>query len=376
MNILRYENFINFNLRSYTNLKLLIFEFATAVGVEDPSITTEGKAMLSGLLSDFEDIVADTKDYSVDYLISENLKIKNNGQGRPVHIQEDLENWLSKNIQKYDACLFIAPEEDLILYNLTKTIEDKCVKVIGSSSEAVMMCTDKSKMYNVLKANKSISRYLIPTEKVFFEDINKYGEKYWTISNSKKVKSIKKVVKPADGVSCAGVRVVGSLTQFKKASLDIKPLTKLPYFLIQDYIEGVTSSVSLLVNGKTALPLSLNFQNVDLKDGKIDYNGGYVPLEHELSKRAKEVAKEAVKSIDGLKGYVGVDMILGDDVNIVEINSRLTTPYVALRNILNFNLGKAIVDSVNEKLPSEVFINGKVEFKKEFNNLNIIKVVK
>ncbi|MCE7698705.1 MAG: carboxylate--amine ligase, partial [Methanobacterium paludis] len=71
-----------------------------------------------------------------------------------------------------------------------------------------------------------------------------------------------------------------------------------------------------------------------------------------------------------------VDMILGDDVNIVEINSRLTTPYVALRNILNFNLGKAIVDSVNEKLPSEVFINGKVELKKEFNNLNMIKVVK
>lgn len=362
-------------------MKLLIFEFATAVGVEDPSITTEGRAMLSGLLSDFGDIVADTKNYpySVDYLISENLKIVNKGLGKSIRIHDDLENWLSNNIQKYDACLFIAPEEDLILYNLTKIIEDKGVKVIGSSSEAVMMCTDKSKLYNVLKANESVKQYVIPTEKVFFEDIGKYGEKYWPTDSEDNVNingGIIKVVKPADGVSCAGVRVVGSLTEFKKASLDIKPLTKLPYFLIQDYIEGVTSSVSLLVNGKTALPLSLNFQNVDLKDGKINYDGGYVPLEHELSKRAKKVAKEAVESIDGLKGYVGVDMILGDDVNIVEINSRLTTPYVALRKILNFNLGKAIVDSVNEKLPPEVFIKGKIRFKKESNNLNIIEVVK
>lgn len=53
-------------------MKVLIFEFATAVGVEDPSITAEGRAMLSGLLSDFKGMKSDC---SVDYLISNNSKL-------------------------------------------------------------------------------------------------------------------------------------------------------------------------------------------------------------------------------------------------------------------------------------------------------------
>ena len=56
--------------------------------------------------------------------------------------------------------------------------------------------------------------------------------------------------------------------------------------------------------------------------------------------------------------------ILGDDVYMVEVNSRITTPYVALRQMLNFNLGKAILESVNGYLPQEVKLEGEIEFHK------------
>ena len=92
---------------------------------------------------------------------------------------------------------------------------------------------------------------------------------------------------------------------------------------------------------------------------------------HSSENEAKEIAKKAVESIRGLKGYVGVDLILGDEVYLVEINSRITTPYVALRQMLNFNLGEAIVESVKGHLPEEVNIKGEIEFQKEADHLQL-----
>lgn len=363
-------------------MKVLIFEFATAVGVEDPSITAEGRAMLSGLLSDFKGMKSDC---SVDYLISNNSKLTDedmdlNGdtQIKPIKLREDLTEWLKGNIQTYDACLLVAPEEDMILHGLTQLVEDNGVEVIGPSSEAVMMCTNKSRMQDLLENNESLKKHLINTEKVFFDGVDEVGEEYWAVTVGRSENQFENlmVVKPADGVSCEGVQIVRNLNQFKEAAMTIKSLTRLPYFLLQEYVEGVTASVSLLSDGKKAVPLSLNLQDVHTENGKVIYGGGCVPLEHELSKNAKEVAKEVVESINGLKGYVGVDLILGEDVHVVEVNSRLTTPYVALRKLLNFNLGEAIFGSVKGKLPSEIFINGKVKFRKMDNNDLNLEVIK
>jgi len=49
-------------------LKLLVFEYANALGLEDPATTVEGQHMLEGLLSDLNHIGA-------DYIISEDSKI-------------------------------------------------------------------------------------------------------------------------------------------------------------------------------------------------------------------------------------------------------------------------------------------------------------
>ena len=85
------------------------------------------------------------------------------------------------------------------------------------------------------------------------------------------------------------------------------------------------------------------------------------------------MAKNIVESIDGLKGYVGVDLILADKVYFIEINSRLTTPYVALRNVIDFNLGLAIVDSSMGNLPDEFNLSGCFEFQKGPEKLDIIR---
>lgn len=332
-------------------MKILILEYATAIGLDDPSIRAEGQAMLEGLLEDF-------KGKNVDYLISSMKSISGNDNCNPVELEGDLIDWLDKNISNYEACLLIAPEEDFTLYNLTDFLEKKCISIIGSNSDAVMICSDKFKMYESLKGKV----HIIETERVFFGAVNEYK----SFNN-------KKIVKPVDGVSCSGIQVVESKDEMKKAAASIE--TNLPYFIIQDFMEGTSASVSLISNGKEAVPLSLNFQDIEFSDHGINYNGGKVPLNHELADEAKKAAKRAVESIEGLKGYVGVDMILGDEVHVVEINSRITTPYVALRNILDFNLGDAILASIGGKLPSKINLNGKISFYKESGVLKLEKIV-
>ena len=339
-------------MREYNILNLLIFEYAMAMGLENPIITVEGQYMLEGLLSDLNSTGA-------DFLISKYSKLNTTTESRncnSIVIDEEVSSWLDENISEYDTCFPVAPEEDLILYGLTKMMEDNGVKIIGSSSDAVLICSDKFRTYEILKNDFP----LVKSEKVYFSNLKNYKN----IFNNRNKKML---VKPADGVSCSGVRVVQSYADFIKAAANIKRMTRLPFLLLQDYLEGRSTSVSILSTGKKALPMSLNLQDIKLNQDKLVYTGGKVPYEHRLSDEAKDISKKAVESISGLKGYVGVDLLLdeaNDTVHILEINPRLTTSYVALRRLSNFNLGESIINAVNGSLPSEINIDGSVSFKK------------
>ncbi|HTX61869.1 MAG TPA: ATP-grasp domain-containing protein, partial [Methanobacterium sp.] len=320
-------------------MNLLIFEYATALGLEDPAISVEGLCILKGLVEDMDKTGA-------SYLISPNspkFPVKSNCT--PVSVDKELSLWLDENISNYDACIPVAPEEDLVLYKITTLLEEKNIKVIGSSSEAVLACSDKYRTYQLLK-----DRFpMVKSEKVFFSDLKEHKER---LSNGKKM-----LVKPADGVSCSGVQVVKSYADFIKATARIKRTTKLPFFLLQDYHTGESASVSILSSGKKAVPFGLNRQDIILKEGKLIYNGGEVPYEHRLSDEAQEISKNAVKSIEGLLGYVGVDLLLDDEsgtINILELNPRLTTSYVALRKLINFNLTRSIINASNGVLPTGI----------------------
>jgi predicted ATP-grasp superfamily ATP-dependent carboligase len=59
--------------------------------------------------------------------------------------------------------------------------------------------------------------------------------------------------------------------------------------------------------------------------------------------------------VPGLLGYVGVDLVLGDAADgsqdyAIEINPRLTTSYVGLRQLAEFNLAEAMLVAAAGKL--------------------------
>jgi predicted ATP-grasp superfamily ATP-dependent carboligase len=157
------------------------------------------------------------------------------------------------------------------------------------------------------------------------------------------------IFKPVDGVGCSGLSIVKEEAQIQKAIAKIKAVSKSPRFIAQEFVSGESISVNLLSTGKKALAISLNRQNVTLAEPIMDssYNGCCVPFSHPLNQEAFALAEEVVESFPGLRGYIGVDLVLvGQKVFVVDVNPRLTTSYVGLRKVASFNVAQALVDAV------------------------------
>jgi predicted ATP-grasp superfamily ATP-dependent carboligase len=77
---------------------------------------------------------------------------------------------------------------------------------------------------------------------------------------------------------------------------------------------------------------------------RFRYKGGELPIRPDLAARAVALGRRAIACVPGLSGYVGVDLVLGDAGDYaIEINSRLTTSYVGLRALADFNLAEAML---------------------------------
>jgi predicted ATP-grasp superfamily ATP-dependent carboligase len=124
----------------------------------------------------------------------------------------------------------------------------------------------------------------------------------------------------------------------------------------------------VISTGNKAVAVTLNKQLVTLSspDKESRYYGGVVPFNHKLEKEALMAAEKVIEGIVGLKGYVGVDMILTNEGPVVmEINPRLTTSYIGLKRTVNFNPAQAIVNAViRRKLPKNVQPRGYAFFSK------------
>jgi len=92
--------------------------------------------------------------------------------------------------------------------------------------------------------------------------------------------------------------------------------------------------------------LSVNSQYINIKNSKSEYIGGYTPIENYNDVIQKLM--HTIKKLYSLKieGYFGIDLIeKHNSFNFIEINPRLTTSYIGLRNILNFNFAELIFNS-------------------------------
>lgn len=215
-----------------------------------------------------------------------------------------------------ELAIVIAPETDGILEAQVARFRTRC-QVLASSPSALALTRDKFALAELWMKTG------VPTPRT-------------TLARAWPRDSFPLVVKPRDGAgSCE--------TYLIRNAADWLDVPKRDAFIAQDYIPGQPASIAFLVGPRETMPLMPTFQHLS-NDGRMKYLGGELPIPDALAKRAVALGRKAIAPIDGLMGYVGVDLILGEKGDFaIEINPRFTTSYIGLREIAEFNLAEAML---------------------------------
>lgn len=303
-------------------MKIAIYEHVTASGNIYSPTWVEGDAILKASIKDLK--AAGHEVYVIDSIPPK----------KPV-----------------DLVIVIAPSSGRMIYSLVKACEDEGLNVVNSPSSAIFLASDKALL------TRNLQLHDIKTPRTI---ISSFDEGFRSIERALMAYG-KVVVKPADGDGCIGLSVVTHPDEISLALRKVKQHSKLPYFIVQEFIDGISVSVNLLSSGDVIVPLSVNLQNVSLKSPieHSSYLGNVVPYE-ENRDLVVSTALKTIKSLGYVKGFFGVDMILKNhELYVVEVNPRLTTSYLALREISSSNIFEMTIKAYfNELISEPLQLNG------------------
>ncbi|OYT54852.1 MAG: hypothetical protein B6U72_01195 [Candidatus Altiarchaeales archaeon ex4484_2] len=300
-------------------MKFLVYEYFSSGGLPDQkkSLLMEGLCMLNLIVDGLR-----REKHHVYSVIGE----LNNIGGDVVVLEKQMDpaSFLMEKVDELgvDYVYPIAPDRELAV--IASTLKGE-VDAVCSEPDALEKAADKWQTYILLK-KKGLR------QPETFKD--RCPKKNF-------------LVKPRYGVGCEGVSLNSGTS---RESIN------------QEYIKGTDASVSVFSDGRNSKAVSLNKQHITRTGNILGYSGGVVPLSHPLSDDAFILAEKAVNSIKGLKGCVGVDMVLSDEPYIIEINPRVTTSMAALEQAADFNVAASSLEAYKGNLPKRPEFKSNVEF--------------
>lgn len=294
-------------------MRVFVYEYLTAEGIgrdpgsPDHAMYLEGRAMRDALGYDF----ARFGRTEVSILFDEPAPA-------PLDLLQSLHSYS-------DWCVLIAPETDSVLETQLRGVKRDGGKALASSPETVRLTSDK------LALAQHWRTHGVPTPA--------------TSDRAPTPCELFPVVwKPRDGAGATDTYLIRD--RFKLASALAARAQTRP-MILQEFVPGTAASVAFLCGPREKVPLvpALQLQSAD---GRFKYEGGELPIPPALADRAVKLACAAVACVPGLLGYVGVDVVLGVAPDgsrdyAIEINPRLTTSYIGLRALADFNIAEAML---------------------------------
>ena len=254
-------------------------------------------------------------------------------------------------ISSADAVWLIAPETDRCLERIAARVERRGRRLLGSGAAAIRRASDKAGL------PRRLWRAGIQHPE--------------TVALSSGVEALTAargigyplVVKPARGAGSEGVHLVrsaralgdalGAIHRMHDAGVGVTGHDAEPSVLMQRYVRGTPVSVSLLSDGRSAVALAVNTQRMRVSSG-FSYRGGRTPFDHPLAPAAVDAAIRTCTALPGLRGFVGVDLVLSDTGPVViEVNPRLTTAYLGVRAVLDENVAALALAACDGVLPAQ-----------------------
>jgi predicted ATP-grasp superfamily ATP-dependent carboligase len=338
-------------------VRILVHEFFSGGGLAGRdvpgSLVREGSAMLTALVADLasmggHDIVT-TRDPRFSLAVPPGVDV--------VAMTSTRADFLDALLASVDAAWLVAPETGRCLERLTARAERKGIALLGSGSAAIRHACNKAALPRLL------AQHGVPHPKTRVIDPSREDWKAELRVAAREL-GCPLVVKPARGAGCEGVSLARDSRELAQAVAVARQVDGVGRIVLQRYVRGVAASVSLLADGRRAVALTTNAQWIGprrvarwgsrarMPSRSFSYRGGTTPLDHPLAARATEEAVRACQAIPGLRGYIGVDLVLTkSDAFVIEVNPRLTTAYLGVRSVLHENVAAMALAACDGTLP-------------------------
>lgn len=282
---------------------MLVCEFITGGGLLNDdlpeSLAREGELMLQHLLEDFAGCQSIQH---VDVLRDPRLPENSTDRCTILPVNLDFMQTFARSCEQVDAVLPIAPETNNALLSMSETVQSSGSRLLNSAPQAVALTGSK---YHTLKALAATGIPTVPVSTI--DQAARAEPEFW-------------VIKPDDGVSGEGCRV-----------LDQLPDTLSRNMILQPFIEGTAASMTLLCNGGDAELIAVNEQYISLDSQGCTLRGVHVNALASERDALVPLARAIAAAIPDLWGWVGVDLMLTSGGPLVlEVNPRLTTAYAGL----------------------------------------------
>lgn len=316
-------------------MNVLIFEYITGGGMIGEalpaSLVKEGELMLNAVAGDF----AAVHDVTVSIMLDHRLQSASQFKHRIiVDAKTGYEEAIENHVNEIDAMLIIAPETENVLHDLCAKYSEYNFILLNSNLESIALAADKYETYLLLE------KYAINQVPTFLQ------------CEIDKITSNKMIAKPRDGVGCENILITDK-------SNDLLELNIPNEYIFQPYIQGKHLSLSLICWEEECLLLTVNQQFL------VEENNTFALERCVVNDLPREPFDEFSKKLSsvftGLKGYIGVDLLIAnEEMYLVEINPRLTTSYVGIHSAIDINPAQLILKTfLEKKLPALKLQNNK-----------------
>lgn len=282
------------------------------------------------------DIVAANQ--SIDLICTCDPRLPAPLAGEVIWISSDNEIWdiWRSIIAGVDAVWLVAPETDGILARLADEVVTQGKQLLGSTPEAIRLASSKYASYCLLHETGVL---MVPTCRA----------EAWAAFSVSYPEETLWVIKPDDGVSCEGVTILSQTSAVLPDLLNVASRD----LIVQPYRSGVAASISMLCRDGEAWLLSCNQQHVVRENAHFIYQGSAVNGLASAWTAFESMARQVARAMPGLFGYVGIDVIVRDDrfeqIEVLEVNPRLTTSYVGLHASIGSNPAAMVLELLNSK---------------------------
>lgn len=307
-----------------------------------PSLLREGAAMAAALAADFAKIpgcrVSLLRDVRLDTLTFPSCNVVD------VQSASEWREEFERLAAAADWSLAVAPEFDRILERTTQHITDAGGRTLNASREFITLASQKQRTAERLRA----AGVAAPRGVILPEGETKLPADF----------AYPAVLKPADGA--------GSQDMYLVASHRDEPPSYAWERRLEEFKPGRPASVTAICSEAGPIMLPACSQRLS-DDGRMTYLGGALIAEQALAERAVLLTQRALVAMPPARGFVGVDLILGasahgEDDAVIEINPRVTTSYVGLRQAIDQNLAQSLLNAVNGESVEITLRNPNIEF--------------